>query len=298
VTSERVLVSPTTTYQATELDFIPVKINDLGHIAGIRPGSSPFSGGVVLWRGGVATGLGTPSETGTVTGLNNHDVVVGYTGGSPMSGRGFLWDGTMHDLGPDFVPLAINDAGQVAGRTPAGWALRSGETSTPIDCFPVAMNNLGQVAGYWTRPERYDSSPCYWDGLFHDLPLEYSSAYDINDQTVIVGNSDYGFIVSAFVWRSGVITGLPNLGSGSRALALNEAGAIVGASGETYDGASYPVLWEHGTVTRLGDQFGEARDINARGLIVGTLDDGGLPSRGVLWTPSDPAGRSRAMGAR
>ena len=299
VTSERVLVSPTTTYQLTELDFLPIKINDLGHIAGIRPASSPFSGGVVLWRGGVATSLGTPGVTGTVTGLNNHDVVIGYSGDGAISQqRGFLWNGTMHDLGPDFIPHAINDAGRLAGRTPAGWVVRDGDKSTPVDCFPGAMNNRGQVAGMWTRPERYDSSPCYWDGLFHDLPLEYSSAYDINDQTVIVGNSDYGFIVSAFVWRSGVITGLPNLGSGSKALALNEAGAIVGASGGTYDGAWYPVLWEHGTVTRLGDQFGEARDINASGLTVGTFYDGGMPSRGVLWTPSDAAAQSRAMGAR
>ncbi|MEP7226271.1 MAG: hypothetical protein ABI785_02840 [Gemmatimonadales bacterium] len=296
VTSERVLVSPSTAYQVTELDFMPVKINDLGHIAGTRTGS--FSGGIVLWRDGVATGLGSPGVTGTVTGLNNHDVVVGYSGGAAMSQqRGFLWDGTMHDLGPAFIPHAINDAGQLAGRTPAGWLLRDGDNSTPLNCFPGAINNLGQVAGRWTPPERYDTSPCYWDGALQGLPLEYSGAHDINDQTVIVGNSDYGFNVRAFVWRDGVITGLPNIGSGSKALALNEAGAIVGASGETYDGAWYPVLWEHGTVTRLGDQFGEAQDINASGLIVGFYGVG-LPSRGVLWTPSDPAARSRAMGAR
>lgn len=288
----RCLASPSAGYRVTALDFIPTKINNLGHIAGLR-GSPQAPKQLVIWRDGVSTNLGALEYNSYLTGLNQHDVIVGYsqTLTEPTTFRGFLWDGAMHD--PGLMPKGIDDAGRMAGYS-GGAVFRSGDTSVPMSCQPGRMNNLGQVTGSFTleTPELgIQTNMCLWDnGVFHDLGVELDegAATAINDQGVIVGVFDFGFTPRAFIWRVGVVTRLSNAYY-SYPHAINEAGVVVGGSQETYQDVWMvrPIVWKDGAGIELAEEFGEARDINDRGQIVGfvTTDLDNDPPIGVLWTP-------------
>jgi probable HAF family extracellular repeat protein len=304
VTSETVRITAgTVTYQATELDFLPVSINDLGHIAGTRGEFLDPSAQAVIWRDGVSTNLGTlGGSTSQAVAINEHDVIVGRSTTSTGEVHGFLWDGTMHDLGPDFIPRAINDAGQMVG-SPEGFVntlFRSGDqTVSTGGCNTSApgagLNNLGQVVGQWFNDEEGEPRACIWhDGVVQDLDIDEGLGTDINDRGEVVGRIDnYPVAIIAFLWRDGVRTNLPRLGSGryQRASAINEAGVVVGSSTERdfdEEDLTYPVVWKDGISTKVSEEYGGAGDINSSGWIVGSMtpDVGVVAPRGILWRPS------------
>jgi probable HAF family extracellular repeat protein len=264
----------------------------------------------------VLTDLGTLGGRSGATGLNNHDAVVGFSFTATGEVHGFLWDGTMHDLGADFIPSHINDAGQMIGHTASGQGVfRSGNISTPIACSPSGLNNRGQVVGSWHNPPPEavfrETSACLWEnGVVRELVSEpnpelmaddlYSYAHDINDQGVAVGVSGH----SEYCGSGAFVTsgGLGGAGEFSVANAINEAGVVVGQSSEEpcneetgTEPPLYPVVWKDGTETKLSENEGTARDINDRGQILGIIyrEDA---SPFVLWTPSAAIGRTGMAG--
>jgi probable HAF family extracellular repeat protein len=283
------------TYQVTELDFFPSKINDVGHIAGIR-GTFQEEQHLIIWKDGAATDLGVLDYNSYVTGFNVHDVIVGWSQTRTEQFRGWMWDGTMHDLGPDFIPQGIDDEGRMMGHTPRGGEFRSGATSVPVGCSLGGLNNRGQITGTYefdTPEGGIRSNICLWDnGVFRDLGISAGEGgpTDINNLGVIVAVHDNGFVYRSFIVRDGVMTELPNLGGTNAAEAINDAGIAVGWSDEVFNSDLYvahPVIWENGVISRLPGEFGDAADINNSGQIVGSIaptNDG--PYRGVLWTPS------------
>lgn len=288
--------APSGTYQVTELAFLPFRINDEGHIAGVQ-GSASDEPHLVLWRDGVGTDLGMLEYNSRVTGFNSHDVIVGWSQTKSGPFRGFQWDGELHDLGPDFLPLGIDDAGRIIGQTPQGTVFRSGNTSTPMRCLPGfaggGMNNSGQVTGMFefdTPEGGFQRNLCLWDnGVFHDLgyPVDRGLGTALNDEGVIVGTHDNSFTYYAFIWRDGVVDRLPSLGGNSDANAINDAGVVVGWSDEDYSFIGHPVTWKDGVIVKLSQEFGGADDINNSGQIVGSIgptNEG--PWRGVLWRPA------------
>jgi probable HAF family extracellular repeat protein len=295
VTSEAVIIgSSNAGYQITELDFIPVAINDLGHVAGVRGGFFSPTAQAVIWREGVSTNLGTlGGPTSQAVAINEHDVVVGSSTTSSGKVHGFLWDGTMHDLGPDFVPSAINDAGQMVG-SPYGHAntlFRDGDQTVGMGgCNSSGLNNLGQAVGQWLRPPDDEPNVCMWDGEVHDLDLDDARGTDINDRGEVVGIVDH-LTSRAFHLRNGQRIPLQNLGGEtSRASAISESGVVVGSSSEVEDddrAPTFPVVWNEGIVTKLSQEYGRASDINSSGWIVGAItpEVGVVPPRGVLWRP-------------
>jgi hypothetical protein len=283
------------TYQVTELDFFPSKINDVGHIAGIR-GTFQEEQHLIIWKDGAATDLGVLDYNSYVTGFNVHDVIVGWSQTRTEHFRGWMWDGTMHDLG-DFQPEGIDDNGRIMGYTPQGGEFRSSGTSVPVGCSLGGLNNRGQITGTYefdTPEGGIRSNVCVWDnGTFRDLGVSLSEGgpTDINDLGLIVGVHDNGFVYRSFVVQDGVMTELPNLGGTNAAEAINDAGIAVGWSDEVFNSDLYvahPVIWENGVISRLPGEFGGAADINNSGQIVGSIgptNDG--PWTGVLWTPSE-----------
>jgi probable HAF family extracellular repeat protein len=89
-------------------------------------------------------------------GINDRGQVVGYSDTPTSNGElhGFLWqDGTMTDLGTNFIPSGINNRGQIVGnhRVEAGQVLlwEQGELQQ-LPGFGTAsgINDIGKVAGY------------------------------------------------------------------------------------------------------------------------------------------------------
>jgi len=231
--------------------------------------------------------------------INDNELVTGYYGG-PAAWRGYIRypDGSWDDLGQvpgyyEALPMAINNAGTVAGQTWAGaytWGppcigdAGSGmEVLDPIfvddDCPGPAhdINDAGQVVGYAANagsPRRawvYDMNlPGTCDWLAADS--SDSAAYGVNQSGQIVGTS----ASLPVLWNSGTPQSLGTLGGGTgQARAVNDQGVIVGTA-KTASDADHAFVWEDGHIYDLNDLVSAdgwtlvaANDINNRGMIAG-----------------------------
>jgi len=161
----------------------------------------------------------------------------------------------------------INDAGAIVGTANVNAVLAnrgfvaSGPTATLLSILPgadaeqnagaVAINNLGQAVGTSPAP---------------------------------------GFTRHAVLWSAlGVIQDLGTLGgSNSRAIDINTAGQVIGASQIAGDGATHFFLWSAGggmvdLNTTVNAQITNVVEINDAGQIIGTYKTGG--PRAFLYTP-------------
>jgi probable HAF family extracellular repeat protein len=242
-----------------------IAINDHGDVVGHswRRASNPQTRDVVIWPAGQydqPLPLGTLGTYSRATAINNNRQVVGQW----SAGRGFFWDGQMHDLGtlpgPYFldgaVAQAINDAGRIVGRS--------------IDLYGVWPVVWQDPAAPIQRMGRFDSG--------------YSiTVNDINTDGTSVGRAPLSGnrIWHAAKWDvSGRITdlgGLMNPASNyGAANAINDAGEIAGWSvGPSSD--TYATLWAEGKVIDLhtaavglpaGYHLVDAIDIDDRGDIL------------------------------
>jgi len=282
-------------------------INDLGQVVGVIL-EREFIG--FFWTNGVVTRI----DSATVEAINRAGQAAcnRYPPRACVWQNGVIRDlptlgGTSSAAGD------INDAGQIVGTssTASGeshavvWA---DDAITDIGVFaPVAINEAGQVAGTCGPPPGH---ACLWDhGTITDLGTlggDRSSAADINSAGQIVGTSrtargeQHGF-----VWASGTMTDLGDLGARySLATAINDAGQIAGYgclekcdNGRGSDDVLHAFLLTNGMLTdlgTLGGTFSEPFDINEAGQVVGRSTPPGetsiseleMTSRTVLWQPN------------
>jgi len=95
----------------------------------------------------------------------------------------------------------------------------------------------------------------------------------------------------AFSWTNGGgIIGLPNLSGRAFCLSVggDDVAGIVGTCSTTSFGSGrLPILWKNGLVSQLplpaGQTIGDANDINASGVVVGSVN-GGSQQRGVIYS--------------
>lgn len=204
------------------------------------------AGVVALWAGDDPTAhaftydanSGTVTDLGVLPGheqsyasaINNAGRVAGISrkSGTPSDSRAFLFDGTMHDLGPATNANDMNDAGQVVGGR--------------------VVSGASNWTGY--RCDTASGSPQFVD--LGTLPGFVSSeAMGINNNGDIVGHSvsnwGSGQQIRAFLYPAGGqmqdLNTLIPANSGwelTWALAINDKGQIAGTG--TYNGRRYAYL--------------------------------------------------------
>jgi len=144
----------------------------------------------------------------------------------------------------------------------------------------LGINNKRQVVGGADGTDgRRRAYP--WDnGTLTDLGnigrVAHYGAWDINENTQIVGTvTGSGNIEDAFIWENGQMTELGDTAQAKSALAINDAGQIVGAAiFPPPISAQHAMLLENGVLTDLtaaGFCSGIAWDINNLGHVTGGL---------------------------
>ena len=226
----------------------PTGINNQGWVAGFtnRPGNGTRV--AALWRDGSLDTLGTlggPNSGVLWPGINNRGMIAGIAETGDLDPLNEEWSCTA------FFP-------SVTGHICRGFFWENG-VMTPLPTlggfqgFATGVNSRGQVVG-WAETTVHDPT-C---------------------------NTPQVLQFRAVMWepRTGGMQELPPLhgDSTSAATAINERGQVVGISGECdvavgEFSAQHSVLWDHGTVTNIGDLGGDAwhtpMDINEQGDVVG-----------------------------
>lgn len=118
-----------------------------------------------------------------------------------------------------------------------------------------------------------------------------SQGFGVSTGGTAVGRSVRTGGAQAFSWtQSGGIVGLPNLAARSFCVsnAANNTGVVVGTCATTLFGSSrLPAIWQAGAVSQLplpaGETLGDANDVNASGVAVGSVNGGSL-QRGVIYS--------------
>jgi uncharacterized membrane protein len=280
---------------------IPTGINNRGDIAGVVLPTGTLAGtDAFLWTR--EAGFQLLAEDAVATDLNNRGDVAGYRfecesdpgGGGSCSLRGFVWNvGTgFTDLG-NFVPMAINNSGDMAGECSTGETLAAcamhGGVLTQWECeadscgqVARGINARGDVVGYRFSPDFEDAM------LFprHGAPvvLGAQTAEDINNAGTIAGRAPTDLWPSnATLWTRKGLLQAPSADT-TVAWALNARGWAAGVRfGEGnaaffWDGVSRSLLF-------LAPQAvsSEATDINDRGEIVGAIGTPAGVQQMVIW---------------
>jgi probable HAF family extracellular repeat protein len=177
------------------------------------------------------------------------------------------------------------------------------EPGTRVDVR--GLNDAGQATGSRFVISVNDWRPYRWtpgSGFVRLVGICCGTAWgtDINNAGVVVGRAQTAIDeeARAFVAVTDVMVDLgllpgatPQL-AGSEALAINDAGQIVGwANTPANPPARHAVLWSAGLVIQdlgtLGGAASTAIDINASGQVIGMSDVAGGGQRGFLWTSGD-----------
>ncbi|TDM05688.1 MAG: hypothetical protein C4K60_13235 [Ideonella sp. MAG2] len=269
-------------------------INERGHVVGFSSGAeSRYEAFWYAQRNMSSISKSAPGGWSVAYAVNRSGQVVGVEDGV----YAFRWQGgqktRLEDLvgGSIFsVAYGLNDAGEAVGVCNDGVGINSACKWPSGSELPVRLdagiyssmakdiNNLGDVVGQDRMITPFRDRAVLWPsgGGMVELVAGNSIANAINDEGVVVGNSEFG----AFVWRAGQVQFLPSGSQPSHyndeALAVNRHGVVAGAA--NWYGNKHAALWVKGSLIRLADyacvqQSGwtlyKATGINDRGDIVG-----------------------------
>ena len=121
-----------------------------------------------------------------------------------------------------------------------------------------------------------------------------AQGFGVSAGGVAVGRSVRSGGAQAFSWtRGGGLGSLPNLAGRAYCVsnAANDGGRIVGTCATTLSGSGrLPVVWQNGAATQLplpaGETLGDANDVNASGVAVGSVSSGSL-QRGAIYNSAN-----------
>jgi probable HAF family extracellular repeat protein len=242
---------------------------------GLTAGYSNLPDGVtrhaVSWSGAAITDLGTlggPNSSVVWPGLTNAGTIVGIAEMAAIDPLGESWSCAA------FFPSVTHHV--CRGFVDANGAMRPLPTLGGTHGFAAGINSEGQIVG-WSET------------TVHDPTCSAPQVLQFR----------------ATLWDPGTLTPteLPPLegDSTSAATAINARGQVVGISGDCgvavgAFSARHAVLWDHGSITDLGNFGGEAWNtpmaINSAGDVVGFSDlsgdsDGNSREHAFLWTRAD-----------
>jgi probable HAF family extracellular repeat protein len=213
------------------------------------------------------------------------------------------------------IALGVNEAGWVVGEAHTGtnatraflWKPGSGMTDLgtlePTDTYSraYAINDAGWVVGASGSSSTLLSEAVLWrpgePPIALGVPGGHSNALAINNSGLVVGTYEVGTLpnrLRAFAWQNGVFRDLPALGiPPSRAQGVSDAGVIVGGSRKAGTIGEEAVAWypgetgprDLGVTAAVGSRNSAARDMNARGDVVGfaVIQNGGIGA--FIWHP-------------
>jgi probable HAF family extracellular repeat protein len=252
-----------------------------------------------------ANGRGTPQSL-------NRLGQLAFTSDTAEGPRVRFFDGsTLHELqGTRATALAVNEAGQVAGRFEGDftrafrWDARTQQVPSVLDTSPdvsseaASINASGVVGGTRSSRRNLPGGAIRWtpgavpEGLANLDPAPFSSAEGlfINTAGAVAGvASAPGGGLHAVHWRAGgsAVRDVGTLGgTASTPTRLNDAGQMAGDAA-TADGRLHAFLWSETAGIRdlgtLGGPASVARGLNASGQVVGAADTADGASVAFLW---------------
>lgn len=274
----------------------PTAVNDRGQVVG-RSQTADGRWHAFLWDDGVMTDLTPDAQDGTATDVSNRGHVSGWVQPAPgEAADAFLWlDGATTVLAHDAYGIVVNERGQVGGGVakpetwsdnPFVWTAGTRTDLTPPP-FPGArltssimdLNRRGQVLGLGEYDDDSDLAYVWSQGTFTELRAGGAvlRGVDLDDRGRVAGSVGLGGgLREAALWRDGAIVRLGVLPGtvASRALALNDAGVVVGVSEAVPGGRGTGFVWCRGTlqpVGVVGDGWSVAGEVNERGQVAGQL---------------------------
>lgn len=178
---------------------------------------------------------------------------------------------------------AMATSGLLYTRTASSQAREEAFTDTsvaPVASAPLPSNGV-------SGPPQYQ----IFDIGVVQMSDSASQGFGSSTGGVGVGRSIRTGAAQAFSWtQSGGIVGLPNLSGRSFCVSngANDGGIVAGTCASTLFGSSrLPVIWQNGVVSQLplpaGETLGDANDVNASGVAVGSINAGSL-QRGVIYS--------------
>ena len=266
-----------------QVSGIAIGLNNLGQVTGAeRNINVQLSGAIKPFRWSSSTGAqqltGPFGDPGWGNDINDAGVVVGTAPTDALRGsRGFVAAGTQATELP-ILPggsiedhagaIAINDAGQIVGMSPApGYPARH----AVLWSSSGVIQDLGTLGG--TRSEAID----------------INASAQVIGRSLIAGDAATHF----FLWSPG--SGMQDLNTLLAAdltavVEINDAGQIIG----TYingSGQSHAFLYTPGSGIRdlgtLGGATSTPTGLNSRGDVVGSSTDANGATHAFLWTATD-----------
>ena len=197
--------------------------------------------------------------------------------------------------GDAIVATGVNDHGEVTGWYRAACAERFGcvrpflwsngefrTLDTPADLPRVEVNDINARGVIVGSTEIFPREVVVWKDGAWSRPGIAGQGFDINRGGDIAGMDEQS---RPFLFRDGVLFGLPTLGGSAGALALNDKALVAGFS-DAPDGSRRAIIWENGVLRDLGNlggNFNVATAINNRGVVVGIANDATRMSAAFIW---------------
>lgn len=292
---------------------VPTAVNDAGQVVG-RSQVADGRWHAFVWADGEMTDLTPDAQDANATDVSDAGHVSGWV--QPAPGQVYdavVWrDGEATVLAHDAFAGAVNERGQVAGNVmtaetwtdaPFVWAAGR-RTDLGQAPFPdartsasfVDLNDRGQVLALGEYDDDSDLAYVWTRGRFTELRAggDVVRGVDLDERGRVAGSVGLGGgLREAALWRDGRIVRLGVLPGtrSSQALALNDAGVVVGVS-EAAPGGARPqgtgFVWQRGVLQAVTTQgWSVATEVDERGLVAGqmgaTASDGTEVAQPFVW---------------